>query len=302
MKKTVVDLFCGSGGASCGFRSAGFEPVCAVDLDKKALETYKKNFPKAEIIQGDIQSSAVNQYLIEKYHSVDCVIMCPPCQSYSKRNLTTQNKETDHRHVLPFISARIVAKMRPKSIFMEEVSQCYKIAPKIKKIFEKAGYHVKYDVLYASDYGVAQKRKRFILVATMGKVEFAFPDKKPIISAGESLNSRPIPEYGDEVSQKTKKKIIALQKEGKRLIGGNYAVMDLSKPSPTIHTQSLSATGPYTIQRGNKYYSLSVAEAARLQSYPSSFKFVGTDTAIRKQIGNSVPPLLAKNIAKCIKF
>ena len=43
-----------AGGASCGFRSAGFEPVCAVDLDEKALETYKKNFPKAEIIQGDI--------------------------------------------------------------------------------------------------------------------------------------------------------------------------------------------------------------------------------------------------------
>lgn len=299
--KSVVDLFCGSGGTSCGFRAAGFTPVCAVDMDEAALETYKTNFPKTDCIRGDIKSTYIKNHLIENYSRVDCVIMCPPCQAFSKRNLT-EDKEFDAKNELPFIAARLVAKMKPKSIFMEEVAQCETIAPKISKIFEKAGYEVQYTILYASDYEVPQRRKRFILIATSDEVEFTPPTPKPEISVKKALKIRPYPKYGPEVSEKVLRKILYLQKHGIRLIGGNCAVMDVSKPAPTIHTQSLSSSGPYTIKRGDKYYSLSTEEVARLQSYPSSFKFVGTDTAIRRQLGNSVPPMLAKHIAKGLRF
>lgn len=298
---TVVDLFCGSGGTSCGFRSAGFTPVCAVDMDADALETYAANFPNAECIEGDIKSAKVKRQLLDNYSGVDCVIMCPPCQAFSKRNLT-EDKEFDAKNELPFIAARLVRQMKPKAVFMEEVAQCEKIAPKIAKIFEAAGYEVQYTVLYASDFQVPQHRKRFILVATSDGVKFTPPNPKPSISVKEALQKSPMPQKGPQVSDQTKEKILRLQKQGTRLIGGNYSLMDTSKPAPTIHTQSLSATGPYTIKRGNKYHSLSTEEAARLQSYPSSFKFRGTETSIRRQIGNSVPPMLAKNIARGLKF
>ena len=297
-----VDLFCGSGGTSCGFRMAGFTPICGVDLDESALTTYATNFPDAECIQGDIRSTRVKRALIDNYKGVDCVIMCPPCQAFSKRNLTTKDKENDPKNDLPMVTARLVTQMGPKAVFMEEVAQCVRLAPRLASLFEKAGYDVRYTVLMASDYQVPQTRKRFILVATRADARFVPPEPKAMITAGEALRQKPVPRRGVEVSDKTRDKIVQLQRTGHRLIGGNYSVMDLSKPAPTIHTQTLSATGPYTIQRRTQYYSLSTQEAARLQSYPPSFKFVGTETSIRRQIGNSVPPMLAKNIARGIKF
>lgn len=301
--KTLVDFFCGSGGTSCGFSKAGYKPICAVDLDCNALRTYAANFPNAEVICKDIKSPKLQEYLIEKYQNVDCIICCCPCQNYSNRNLTTEITEDDAKNKLPFISARLIVKMKPKTIFMEEVQKCIEIAPKLTDIFEKAGYTVSYGTHFASDYGVPQKRKRFILVATRnGIADFVYPKEMSEISAGCALKQSPIPKKGNEVSEQTRRKIIDLQKKGIRMIGGNYSLMDLNKPSPTIHTQTLSATGPYTIKRGNKYHSLSVEEAARLQSYPATYKFRGTETSIRRQIGNSVPPLFAFAIAKGIEF
>ena len=178
------------------------------------------------------------------------------------------------------------------------MAQCAKLAPTLVDIFEEAGYHVFHTVLYASDYGVPQKRKRFILVATCDDATFSPPSKTPVVSAKEALNASPRPPRGPKVSDRTRERILQLRRDGVRLIGGNYAVMDISKPAPTIHTQSYSATGPYTIERRGTFYSLSAEEAARLQSYPSTFEFLGSNTAIRRQIGNSVPPLLAATIAK----
>ena len=83
---------------------------------------------------------------------------------------------------------------------------------------------------------------------------------------------------------------------------GNYAVMNLDRPSPTIHTQTGSATGPFTIKRGAQYYTMSEEEAARLQSFPASFRFEGSSTSVRRQIGNAVPPMLANAIAKGIRL
>jgi len=309
MEKTVVDLFCGSGGASCGFKKAKFTPICGVDLDKDALKSYSQNFPSAECIHGDIRSKELQHKLIKNYSHVSCIIMCPPCQSFSNRNLTTPNKEHDIKNELPLISAELVSKMQPRAIFMEEVAQCKHIAPQIKEILNRAGYKVQYSVVTASNYQVPQKRKRFILIATLPGTEFVTPLYKRPVSVSEALAKHPIPLHGPEVSIPTRNKIIELQKEKRRLIGGNYALIDMSKPAPTIHTQSLSSTGPYTIKRPDKenkdeyqYYSLSISEVARLQSYPSTFKFIGNDTSVRRQLGNSVPPMLAKNMAINIKY
>ena len=100
------------------------------------------------------------------------------------------------------------------------------------------------------------------------------------------------------MSERTRLKIQELVREKKRLIGGNYAIMDISKPSSTIHTQTHSCTGPYTIKRGENYHTLSIQEAARIQSFPPTFKFTGSLVSQRRQIGNAVPPNLAKDIAE----
>jgi DNA (cytosine-5)-methyltransferase 1 len=78
--------------------------------------------------------------------------------------------------------------------------------------------------------------------------------------------------------------------------------MDLSKPAKTLTTQITAGTGEYTYKKDGSYWVLSVEEAARLQSFPPTYKFEGSKTSIRKQIGNSVAPLLAQAVAAKIQF
>ena len=85
--------------------------------------------------------------------------------------------------------------------------------------------------------------------------------------------------------------------EAGRFPGGGYEITDLTKPCYTITTLCRTATGAFTLERDGRYYCMSTEELARLHSYPHAFEFKGTDTAVRKQIGNSVPPLLAQSIA-----
>ena len=292
--KTLVDLFSGCGGTSCGFHMAGWTPVCAVDMDENAIHTYAMNFKNAETICGDIRSAEVKKRLL-KYRGVDAVIGGPPCQGFSKRNMIT-NSRYDRMNQLPFHFARIAVSLKPRVICMEEVAAATPIIEQVRRILETAGYDVQYRIILASDYQVPQNRKRLILVATYNAT-FSLPQTMRPISAGEALRKRPIPKRGEVVTDNAHKRIIQLLETGQRMIGGNYGVMDLNKPAPTIHTQTCSATGPFTIQRGNTFYGMSTEEAARLQSFPHSFKFYGTTTSIRRQIGNAVPPKLAQHLA-----
>ena len=290
-----VDLFCGCGGTSEGFRQAGFIPKCAVDINEDAINTYKKNFTDTEAILGDIRNEKTQNYLINKYKNIPLLIGCPPCQAFSKRNL--HSKHDDVKNELPIVYANFALRLNPDVIFMEEVPQCQRILPDIISILQEK-YILQHKVIYASNHNVPQKRKRFILIAHKKHITFQFPHDKPEISVDSALKMNPVPPIGSLVSQKTKSKIQELEVLKKRLIGGNFAIMDTSKPSPTIHTQTHSCTGPYTIKRGENYHTLSIEEVARIQSFPHTFTFTGTLVSKRRQIGNAVPPKLAKEIAE----
>lgn len=294
-----LDLFCGCGGTSEGFRQAGFVPKCAVDINEDAINTYKKNFEGTEAIVGNIRNEETQNYLINKYKNIPLLIGCPPCQAFSKRNLNS--KHDDVKNELPIVFSKFALNLNPDVIFMEEVPQCQRILPDIKSILQDK-YIIKHKVIYASNHNVPQKRKRFILIAHKNHIEFQFPHDKAEISVDIALNMSPRCSIGPLVSEKTKIKIQDLELSKKRLIGGNYAIMDTSKPSPTIHTQTHSCTGPYTIKRGINYHTLSLEETARIQSFPHTFLFTGSVVSKRRQIGNAVPPKLAQDIAEQITW
>ena len=297
----VVDLFCGCGGASCGFKLAKITPVCGVDMDEDALLSYSKNFPNAEIICGDIRKPDIQEHLREQYLGVDVVIGGPPCQGFSKRKLTENNAHYNRMNHLPIVFAKLALSLHPRAIVMEEVTSAQQVVDDVVGVLEKNGYNVMQACLNAAEYGVPQSRKRIILVATAPGTEFIPPMPTKPVSAGSALRRAPVPPRGDTVSEYVKLRIMELQKSKTRLIGGNYDVMDLTRPAPTIHTQTLNATGPYTIRRGDTFYTMSPQEAARLQSFPPGYHFMGSSTSVRRQIGNAVPPMLAKAIARGIK-
>ena len=300
-KGKVVDLFCGCGGASWGFKAANITPVCGVDMNEDALLSYSKNFPKAEIICGDIRKPNIQKHLREQYLGVDVVVGGPPCQGFSKRKLSENDAHYKRMNNLPIVFAKLALSMHPRAIVMEEVAYAQEAVDDVVGVLEKGGYNVMQACLNAAEYGVPQSRKRIILVATAPGTKFVPPVPTKPVSAGSALRKAPTPPRGDEVSEYVESRIRELQKSQRRLIGGNYDVMDLTRPAPTIHTQTLSATGPYTIRRGDTFYTMSPEEAARLQSFPPGYHFVGASTSVRRQIGNAVPPMLAKAIASGIR-
>ena len=168
-KHKVIDLFCGCGGLSKGFRLAGFEIVGGIDFNKDAIKTYNKNFKNAKGLCCDLsQMSEENiKSIFGNLNDVDVIIGGPPCQGFSAAN---RNKvEDDPRNKLFFEFVKFVDIAKPKAIVIENVrgiiSENNGYAKKqIYKIFEERGYKVNNKVLDASDYGVPQKRKRNFFV------------------------------------------------------------------------------------------------------------------------------------------
>jgi len=121
---TVVDLFCGAGGLTLGFKQAEykgrrFRVIAAVDIWKRACETYKANHPEVKVICGDIRDVQVKSRLIEaaKGHA-DVVIGGPPCEAFS---LAGKRDPNDPRARLFYDYVGIVAKLRPYMFVMENV-------------------------------------------------------------------------------------------------------------------------------------------------------------------------------------
>ena len=264
---------------------------------KKEISDYKI---KLEVKESELELT--KKHLKEQYFGVDIIVGGPPCQGFSKRNMTANDMRYHRMNNLPIVFAKLAISLQPKIVVMEEVASAQEVVDDVADLLEKAGYDVVQTCLNAADYGVPQSRRRIILVASSSDAELIPPSPKNVVSAGSALKKPPVPVRGSVVSPYVRDKIQQLQNANTRLIGGNYSVMDLNRPSPTIHTQTLSATGPYTIKRGRTYYTMSPEEAARLQSFPSNFRFIGSSTSVRRQIGNAVPPMLAKAIASGIRI
>lgn len=176
-KYRVIDLFSGCGGISEGFRQNNkMEIVGAIDFDKSACETFKYNFPQANVICGDINQIEVND---TNFKDIDIIVGGPPCQGFSALN-RHQKLEDDPRNKLFFQFLRFVNELRPKAIMIENVRQILTnkdgfARKKICELMEEMGYNVQYKVLDASDFGVPQKRMRAVFVGIrndIGKVDF----------------------------------------------------------------------------------------------------------------------------------
>lgn len=298
-----VDLFCGCGGTSSGFKSAGWTPVAAIDWEPTAVRTYESNFPHCDVMCADVTDQDVQSKLVERWaNKVDVVFGSPPCQGFSSRNTHTNHGKYDAMNRLPFVFVELAVRLNPNAIIMEEVPRAAVLVPCLSEMFKHAGYDVvTHAVVDAAHHGVAQHRRRLVIVACKS----AHVSHAPLVTqqpqtAGEALRRAPVPARGRIVTEQIRSKILEWNEKGRR--AGQYAVMDLERPSRTVHTQSLSSTGPYTIKRDGTYYEMSVEEAARLQSFPQNFVFCGATTSVRKQIGNAVPPALAECIAESLTF
>jgi DNA (cytosine-5)-methyltransferase 1 len=196
MKYKVVDLFCGCGGFSEGFRNAGYEILCGIDIDRQALNTYKNNFKKTKVIESDITNFAEGN--LNQIMSCDVLLGGPPCQGFS---LAGKLDHEDKRNHLVFSYLKIVKKVKPKAVVIENVPNILNFAngaftQAIVNGLEKFGYKVEILKINCSEYGIPQNRNRVFFIATLRQKfsinELQFKKVTNIVSTQDALSDLPI--------------------------------------------------------------------------------------------------------------
>lgn len=305
---TVLSLFSGTGGLDLGLEMAGFQTVMCVDNDPESCKTLRHNRPDWEVFEGDIRQ-------FEPVGSFDLVVGGPPCQGFSTAGKGDPN---DPRNFLWKEYFRVVERVRPKVILLENVAgmmhkkNAHHVNDFVSKL-NSIGYLANFAVLDASDFSVPQNRKRLIIAAGLGwKPELPKPSgiaKKVSAKAAihDLLDCIGVSNHEPNCHAEHVVARWELLKEGE--VDPNYRRGRIysDRPSPTIRAGG--GHGP----KGNHlagfhppiHYArprqLTVREAARIQSFPDDWIFCGSKTAQGRQVGNAVPPLLAKAIGETLK-
>lgn len=348
-KYKVLDLFCGCGGISEGYKLAGFDIVGGIDFNNYATDTFKHNFKKAKVYNIDIASFS-NEDIIRDYADVDVIVGGPPCQGFSSANRWQKEME-DPRNKLFFEYIRFVQQIHPKVIMIENVrglltrDNGYAIK-RIQEILGGADYNISYKVLDASDFGVPQNRKRAIIVGVrkdfcaqifdfdslvkqnkttvedaIGELyvfETCAHEEKILKEPADSPLRRYLRNPDNHISDQDI--VYPAEKVQKRISfvpqGGNWKDVPAElwpNNRQNRHSSAYKRLDPNiqscTIDTGNAHSNYfhplynripTIRESARLQSFPDSFEFQGPRGSKYRQVGNAVPPLLAKAIADAI--
>ncbi|MDA8233866.1 MAG: Alw26I/Eco31I/Esp3I family type II restriction adenine-specific DNA-methyltransferase [Clostridia bacterium] len=166
--RTSLDLFCGAGGMTYGFKLAGIKSMLGNDIEESACVTLKVNNPEIDVLCGDVTDSATKDLIVNKAKGVDIVCGGPPCQGFSMAGYRLTD---DPRNQLFHDFIEIVARVTPKVVVFENVEgmltfqggATYRC---IHEMFGEIGYNTKGRVLLTSLYGVPQRRKRVIVICT----------------------------------------------------------------------------------------------------------------------------------------
>lgn len=292
--KTVIDLFAGCGGLSLGFEANGFKTI-GFEMDENACKTYNRNL-KGECVNVKLTPDYI-------YPKADVVIGGPPCQPFSVGGKQLGLK--DSRDGFPIFLAAI-RQLNPEVLLFENVrGMLYKNKWYLKEVIhelEGMGYHIVYALLNALHFEVPQNRERIVVIGSKDKI--GLPKKvKRTVTAGEALGEL-AHQFDDDSKFFTESmdKYVENYERASKCI--NPRDLYLDRPARTLTCRNLAgATGDMHRVRLNdgRRRRITVREAARLQSFPDWFEFVGTETHQFNQIGNAVAPNFAFHLAKNIK-
>lgn len=333
-----VDLFCGVGGLTHGLIKSGITIRAGVDLDLSCKYAYEVN-NNAEFVGADI--TQVTGQEIKKYWKdgeIKVLVGCAPCQPFSTHSNKVKGKEQGNKWNLLNEFIRLVEETTPDIISMENVTNLSN-----KQVFkdfvsnlENLDYKVKYKNVYCPDYGIPQKRRRLVLLASrFGSIDLIPPTYKKTnyktvrdaiahlepIKSGEKSKKDKL-HFTTKLTNLNLKRMEASvpngtwedwdetlrlechKKESGKTYKSVYGRMSWDEPSPTITTQFYNyGTGRFGHPEQDR--ALTIREASILQSFPAKYKFVDKGdeallTRIGTHIGNAVPVDLGFAIGKSI--
>lgn len=355
--KTVIDLFCGAGGLSEGFRQAGYHVLAGNDFFESAGETFAATHREATFLPGAIQQYSTDDLLLAaglNSGELDVLVGGPPCQGFSVYN--HQRGLHDERSSLYREYLRIVAGLKPNWIVLENVTGMTSAGGgaavgAILDGLRDLGYEVEAQILKAEEFGVPQERRRIVFIGNRIGLPIEFPKQThgpgllPLVTVRDAIGDLPRLANGDGCGAKAyaeepKSGFQAEMRSGSHCVGNHFPAKlgkvnlerlkhipeggswrdipfdllpeGMKRAKRSDHTKrygrlswdGLASTiltkcdphwGAYFHPEQDR--TITVREAARLQSFPDWFEFQGSRTAQYVQVGNAVPPLLGKAIA-----
>lgn len=337
---SAVDLFCGAGGLTHGLMQAGIKVEAGIDIDGQSKYAYTKNNPNAKFYQWDVgrkrYPSIDNLFDQSKYR---LLAGCAPCQPFSK---LTQAIDRHQCWNLLSNFGRFVVGIKPELVTMENVPELAErgrdVFERFVRTLEELDYFVDWKIVRCETYGVPQFRRRLVLLASrLGEIKV--PDgkcrfKSKWRSVRQAIGDLPPLESGEEsdsdrlhvaaaLSDLNLKRIRATSHDGgnrrdwpenlmldchKRPTGERYhsiyGRMWWDRPAPTM-TTLCTGIGNGRFGHPEQDRSITLREAAILQSFPSTYEFWPAQIklnrgAVSRMIGNAVPPKLAKALGVAI--
>ena len=328
-KVRVLSLFSGAGGLDIGFHDAGFHIVECNEIEPKFSSTLQLNTSLGKRLHGTkVICKDIREYE-PSVDNIDFIIGGPPCQTFSAAGARANgvNGTDDDRGNLFLQYARIIDQLKPEGFLFENVyrivgAQDGKPWQQIQLAFRDLGYILHWRILDAADYGVPQFRERLIIVGLKsGSFRFPLPshgpdapDQRQYYTAqqavtgidtstckiglagrhGHLLNDIP---PGLNYSFYTERMGHPTPLFGWRSKFSDYLYKaDPETPVRTIKAQGGQYTGPFSWE--NRPFSLD--ELKRLQTFPDDYPIAGNRQNVIHQLGNSVPPQLARVLALSI--
>jgi DNA (cytosine-5)-methyltransferase 1 len=314
----VLDLFSGAGGLSQGLVGAGFEIVGAVETSADACSTFRARHPQAKVYEQDLATVELRSM---RGH-VAVVAGGPPCQPFSVGGKRLAGE--DPRNGLPQF-VRAVAEVRPDAFLMENVAGLGARRAYFEAVLAELaglGYHVSWQVLEAARFGVPQLRRRLFVVGTR-RLGFSFPEgSATAVPAGRVLNpAHPLGPPNAAVVTYARNPSLRPDPYHGHLWNGGGRPIDLARPSPTLLASMGGNKTPWldTLGLVPAYHAhlarggaprqgcvpgarrLTVQEAALLQGFPASCSFAGPRSSQYRQVGNAVPPPLARAVGSALR-
>jgi DNA (cytosine-5)-methyltransferase 1 len=333
-RPTVLSLYSGAGGLDLGFVDSGFDVVWANELDAHACETYRRNIGP-HVVEGDVLTTPLPT------RSVDVVIGGPPCQGWSRiGRMDPNDPRSQHvHHFLDVVDQKrpVAFVMENVANLAEGPRWKHVRAQLLSRARDELGYQTKLFVLDASHYGVAQARRRMFLVGVRDSVPLVprattRTRPKSVRDVLERLPAHGEPGNDTQCAARVVPARDPVMRpsafQGALLFNGSGRPLELDRPARTLpasmggnatpildqleieqaiepwveeYHRHLSAGCPPAATAPARLRRITVQEAAALQSFPPTFRFSGPVGSRYRQIGNSVPPALARAVARSLR-
>ena len=328
MNAWCVDLFCGAGGLSLGFRQRGFGIACGVDVDPSAGESFTGHVRGSAFECRDIRTLGVDD--IGWPPSARRVLLAsPPCQPFSP--LRAASRGHDSRSGLTEFLTGFVRNTRPDCVVVENAPRFQRsgVCAVLMKNLAELGFHIWAGVVDAADHGVPQHRRRFVVLASLHDM--------PVLRSATSAATRRIATVRDAIGhlppvaagevhaddplhRSSGLTTFNLERMRHTVPGGSwldwpvelrpppgkafktsYGRMSWDAPAPTLTTR-LNSWASGRFGHPQQHRAITLREGALLQTFPDhcSFKGARSITGHAVQIGNAVPPALARSLAETV--